>query len=114
MMMGGKKMTPYAQLLLVAKDNERRGLPPPEELTTHYAREFPEDLYAWYCDFVEISQQRTSNENGPNPINWTDIKAWADLRGETPSDYKIEVILTLDRLLRSVYKKQNQSKVAPP
>lgn len=81
---------------------QQTGECPPELLNEPEVPEVLQYLVRW---FRELSACRGSNGMGfPNPISYTEIKAWADLTGHQDiEDWEVEVIKDLDRLLLKQY-----------
>jgi hypothetical protein len=47
--------------------------------------------------FAELSSARGSNGNGPNPISYTEIAAWAQLTGRTLTPWLVATLVAMDR-----------------
>lgn len=56
--------------------------------------------------FLELAAARTGNGFGPNPISFSELKAWADLTGRNPKPLEIQWLKALDRLWLSINAKQ--------
>lgn len=60
-------------------------------------------LYLWGW-FIEIASARTGTGfGGINPIPWSELDAWARLRGITPTYFEIGVLRRLDQALLSAH-----------
>ena len=46
--------------------------------------------------FRELSEARTYSASGPNPIQWTEIEAWARLRRWPLSQQHLDIIRAMD------------------
>ena len=60
--------------------------------------EFPSVVTYIWAVFCRLSNRRTSNETGVNPISFTEIKAWKDLLEVKTQPWEIEAILKLDEV----------------
>lgn len=58
--------------------------------------EFPDVVGHVWLAFLELHSGRTYHMGGPNPITWSDIKAWSDLMQEHLKDWEIRAIKALD------------------
>lgn len=65
-------------------------------------------LWAW---FIGLSQKRTSNGFGPNPISDAEIIAWSSLRRITLTPFDIDAINALDDVFMT-YQAKQQKKAA--
>ncbi len=84
-----KGVTKRAHLLQVAKTLGRK---PPALI----GPPFPERAdYLWQM-FLDLHTGRSYSSNGPNPLSWSDIKAWADLLEVGLKDWEVRVIKALD------------------
>lgn len=61
------------------------GPPAPPEL---------EYLLGWA---IELGEGRRYGMNGPEPISYTDIDAWARLTGRAPAPHEVQALVLLDR-----------------
>ena len=52
-----------------------------------------EEWWEWFC---ELNSGRQSNGMGANVLGWGEIKAWAELTGNKPTPFDIEVIKRVD------------------
>jgi len=68
---------------------------PIEDLT---GPEFPDPMLHTWLYFLSISQGRSGGFNGPNPISYPDIKAWAELTGSPVTTREVDVIKRLDAI----------------
>lgn len=64
---------------------------------------FPEPLAGYWESFLELHSARGSGEGGPDPLSFSEIKAWAELTCRVPSGREISCIRTLDRLYLKEY-----------
>lgn len=64
-------------------------------------------LWGW---FQELHAQRGSNGWGPNPINYTDMAAWAGLSGVTIRAPELQCLVILDRLWLSAQAEASQAR----
>lgn len=61
-------------------------------------------LMGWFC---ELSGGRGYAESGPLPLNYSEIRAWAELTKTDPTAWEVEVIKKIDRIyLAEVMKKK--------
>lgn len=67
----------------------------PEELQP---KELPECLFYLWQWFCELSNGRQSGGFGPEPLSYSEIKAWAELTGNIPEAWEVETIKELDRV----------------
>jgi hypothetical protein len=86
-----KGVTKRAHLLQVAKTLGRKpaaliGPPLPERAD-----------YLWQM-FHDLHSGRSYSSGGPNPLSWSDIKAWDDLMEVGLKDWEVRVIKALDSL----------------
>lgn len=65
----------------------------PKELET---KPFPMLVQYIWSAFVGLSDGRSAGFSGPNPLSYTEIKAWMDLTNEHLSPRDIEAIKKLD------------------
>jgi len=106
----GNSAAPIKHLEAVAKDYEKRGMPPPPELTEYYQLTCPEELYHIYLDFLELSKRRGFVEAGPIPLTWLDLQAWSTLRGVTLMQVEIDILTMIDEVWIGIYRKKNTKK----
>lgn len=66
----------------------------PKELEND--NDFPSILSHVWSAFVHISNGRSSGFSGPNPIQYSEIKAWCELTGTPLSSWNVEIIKLLD------------------
>lgn len=59
----------------------------------------PEDLLYLLEYAEELARGRRYSVNGPEPIGWTDIHAWAQLTGRHPEPDEVHAILLIDAVL---------------
>jgi hypothetical protein len=64
---------------------------------------FPEPLTGYWESFLELHSARGSGEGGPDPLSFSEIKAWAELSNHAPSNRELTCIRTLDRLYLKEY-----------
>jgi hypothetical protein len=57
---------------------------------------FPDRLAHVWQAFVELHSGRSYSGSGPNPLSWSDIKAWDDLMGLGLKEWEIRAIKALD------------------
>jgi len=57
---------------------------------------FPTLVSHIWSAFIALSSARTNGYNGPNPLTYTDIKAWAELTNSYVSSRDVEAIKLLD------------------
>ena len=68
------------------------GKPPPELV----GPAMPPALgYVWQI-FMALSNGRSYGETGPNPLCYTEMKAWCDLHGTDLVDWEIDLVKALD------------------
>jgi hypothetical protein len=61
----------------------------------------PDSLgYVWQW-FNDLDRVRAYTMSGPEPLNHTEIDAWARLTGRTPDALEVDALLMLDRVARS-------------
>lgn len=65
-------------------------------------------LWSW---FLELAGARSEGMSGANPLTHRDILAWRALRGMTPSEMDVTLLLLLDRECRT--KSKTPSPTAP-
>lgn len=68
---------------------------PPEELLN--PTEFPSLLLYIWSAFIDLNSARTAGFSGPNPLTYTEIKAWKELTDTPLSPWDIQVIKRLDQ-----------------
>ena len=66
----------------------------PKELENEH--NFPSILSHVWSAFVHISNGRSAGFSGPNPIQYSEIKAWCELTGTPLSSWHVEIIKLLD------------------
>ena len=72
---------------------------PPEELL---GPKMPRELrYMWEA-FLSLHEGRTYGEAGPNPLSYTEMKAWCDLCHEDLRVWEISIVKALDATFLSV------------
>lgn len=54
-----------------------------------------EHLWAWFC---ELSEGRSGNGFGPNPLFWSEIQAWCEVTGRTLRAWEIRILRRMDVL----------------
>ncbi len=54
-------------------------------------------LYIWEW-FMELNAQRTSNGFGQNPIQFVDIKSWADMTRRNPLSWEVKALRMIDSI----------------
>jgi hypothetical protein len=59
--------------------------------------DMPDCLYYLWLWFIELSNGRGYSEMGAQPLNYSEIKAWADLTHSDPTAWEISVIKSIDR-----------------
>jgi hypothetical protein len=64
-------------------------------------QEFPELFRPLWEGFVELCHARSSHGFGPNPLSFSEIKAWDDLTGAGLSPFDTKIIKQLDRVFLS-------------
>lgn len=64
---------------------------------------FPDLLSGYWEDFLELHSARGNSDVGPNPISFSEIKAWADVTSREVSQRGLTCIRTLDRLYLKCY-----------
>ena len=69
----------------------------PKILAKLYGPPFPEALRDVYEEYRELAQGRRYGMNGPEPLCYVDIDAWARLKGVLPNPQRVAAFLTLDR-----------------
>jgi len=52
-----------------------------------------EHLWRW---FWELDSGRGGSGFGPNPIGWTEMKAWAELNGESLTPWEAQALKAID------------------
>jgi len=62
--------------------------------------EMPTELSYLWGWFQELGAQRSSNGWGPNPISYSEIRAWAALSGTLIHASEVRVIVALDAIYR--------------
>lgn len=91
---------------LLTKFSERTGKKHPD-LIEPEVNEFV--LYVWEW-FIELNSQRTSNGFGSNPIQFIDIKSWAELNQRLIKPWEVKAIRRLDNTWLSEMAKIKDSK----
>jgi len=76
----------------LTKIEEQTGVTPKEL----QGQPFPLMVQHIWSAFVTLSESRSAGFSGPNPLSYTDIKAWMDLTNEHLSPRDIEAIKKLD------------------
>lgn len=64
------------------------GLEPPED--------FPFIIEHIWSAFIQLSQTRSAGFSGPNPITYSEIKAWMELTHTPLRSWEVEAIKRLD------------------
>lgn len=60
--------------------------------------------------FLALEGARSSGMNGPQPLSYLEIKAYAELMGETFSPWEIEMLRAMDRAyLTATYKMESEA-----
>lgn len=62
--------------------------------------EIPEQLAYLWLWFLELDRTRTHGMNGPDPITYPMIDAWARLTQRTPDAIEVDALLLLDVVSR--------------
>jgi len=57
---------------------------------------FPTGMSHVFTSFLSLSNGRTAGFNGPNPITYSDMKAWVELTGTPLSPREVGAIKLLD------------------
>jgi hypothetical protein len=57
---------------------------------------FPDRTAHIWQAFVDLHSGRSYSANGPNPLTWSDMQAWAALMGLDLKEWEIRVIKALD------------------
>jgi hypothetical protein len=61
---------------------------------------FPESLdYLWEWH-MELARTRNYNMNGPEPLTYPAVDAWARLTGREPEPYEVDALFRLDVVTR--------------
>jgi len=60
--------------------------------------EFPKLLKHVWSFFLQLHQSRTAGFSGPNPITYSELKAWSDMTANVLHAYDVETIKKLDTL----------------
>jgi hypothetical protein len=77
----------------------RRGVSSAAKLLT--GPPFPESIdYLWDW-FRELDRARTHSMNGPDPLTYQAIDAWARLTGREPAPHEVDALLSLDAVFRN-------------
>ncbi len=56
----------------------------------------PEAGAALWSAFCDLQRGRTWHENGPNPITWSDMAAWAQLTRRSLQPHHVETLRRMD------------------
>lgn len=56
-----------------------------------------EHVWAWWC---ELNAGRRVGFDGPAPLAYADIDAWARLTSRTPEPHEIRLLMAVDRAMR--------------
>jgi len=59
---------------------------------------FPSRAEHIWSAFIALHSGRSSSANGPNPLSWSDMKAWCDLTSTDLNEGEIRAIKALDLL----------------
>jgi hypothetical protein len=86
-----KGVTLRAHLQQVAKVTGK----PPQDLVSP---PFPDRAGHIWQAFLELHTGRSYSANGPNPLSWSDIKAWDDMMRVGLKDWEVRAIKALDVL----------------
>lgn len=65
--------------------------------------DFPFVLSHVWSAFVSINSSRSMGFSGPNPIQYSEIKAWSELNNIRLSSWQVEVIKSLDSTYIGVF-----------
>ena len=77
-----------------------------DHLRTGQSGQVPEAGRLYWRMFGELSAGRTYGMNGPNPLTWADIDAWARLSGWPVKSHQIAVLRAMDAVwIEQVYRK---------
>jgi hypothetical protein len=60
----------------------------------------PESLLYLYEWSVELDEARGYDMNGPRPVSYPDVQAWAQLTDRRPAPHEIRALLALDVVWR--------------
>ena len=81
----------------------------PAELVKFESALLPSDCAEIWQDFTELSASRQQTSEGPCPIVYRDIVAWASLSNKNISAYRCDVLFAIDRAwLDNYYKNQEK------
>jgi hypothetical protein len=61
-------------------------------------KELPDYLADIWGYFLQLDNKRTSNGFGVNPITYSDLKSFCDLKGVCLEDYQVDLIMRLDNM----------------
>lgn len=73
----------------------------------------PDSMKFVWMWFIELHNSRTSSGFGLNPIQYSEIKAYFELKGITPDEWEVQLIKRLDSIAMNHYaeeaKKEEQT-----
>lgn len=78
------------------KDIERRTGEVPEDLIPPC--EFPKLLSHIWSAFLRLNRSRRGGFSGPEPISYTEIKAYTDLTNRDLEPWEVDTIIELDQI----------------
>jgi hypothetical protein len=59
---------------------------------------FPDRYAHLWTMFIDLSSGRSYSSGGPNPLSWSDIKAWDDLMRAGLQEWEVRSVKALDLL----------------
>jgi len=59
---------------------------------------FPDRYAHIWSSFLDLHTGRSYGANGPNPLSWSDVKAWDDLMDVGLKEWEVRAIKALDLL----------------
>ena len=91
-MTGGQTLR--AHLLSVYRQTKKL----PEKLAK--APRLPDAVKHVWEWFKDLSDARSSNGFGSNPIGYSGIKDWSEMTGEKPTPWEVKLLIKLDKVFR--------------
>jgi hypothetical protein len=61
-------------------------------------------VWSW---FLELNAARTGNGYGPNPIAYSEIAAWKELKGASPRAFEVDMLRALDGAYLEAYSERS-------
>jgi hypothetical protein len=68
------------------------------DVSEYAAPPLPLPMWQVWRWFLELGQGRSGNGMGPNPISWTELQAWTQLRNTRFGQFELSCIRDLDAL----------------